>query len=91
MARPRGAFVELNMLHGEMLPAYAHLAELAGIDADFHVLTENLALGPFEGTGIEASVVPIDVEDPHDPCRDDVPASRAPARWRLRLRVHVHT
>ncbi|HSL57245.1 MAG TPA: hypothetical protein VK866_05335 [Acidimicrobiales bacterium] len=69
MSRPRGAVVELNVLHGEMLPSYAHLAARAGIDAEFHVLSENLALGPFEGTGVEPTVVPIDVDDPHDPCR----------------------
>jgi len=66
--RPRGAYIELNWFHGEVMPSFAHIAVDAGVDLDFFVLRENLATDPFGGVAIDGRVIPIDVADPHNPC-----------------------
>ncbi len=66
--RPRGAYIELNWFHGEVMPSFARIADDAGLDLDFFVLRENLASDPFSGIAIDGRVTPIEVTDPHNPC-----------------------
>jgi len=69
----RGAYVELNFVHGEIQPTFAWIANKLGIELDFYLLRENANLRPLATVAGHPKITEIVVPNPHEPCRTPLP------------------
>ena len=64
----RGAYIELNLCHGEVQPTFWWLAGQAGVELDFYVMRPMLDDDSFAHVPDAVERIPIEAADPHHPC-----------------------
>jgi hypothetical protein len=64
----RCAYVELNLVHDEIQPSFWWLARELGFEIDFYLHRASIERDVFCDIEGEATVIPIDCRDPHQPC-----------------------